>query len=231
MYPPARPPQSRSNPQSTHNAHAQQPYAAPHAQQANHGAAQWTPAPQFNPNQQLRARSGVPGVKSAYVRLLVFGVLLMLLGSSCEALGIGMAVSPNKPTDVATGWFFAAFALIVLILPAAILIGFGAKSKQRINRFHKLAGLAAASVRLPFSTIQTDLRMPLSDVRAFVLEALANGTLRGRLDIEEGIFISAAADTTIYQSTTRCNHCGANVTVFVVPGQTPTCAHCRSALR
>jgi hypothetical protein len=167
-----------------------------------------------------------PTVKSNHVLFIVLAIMFGLFGASCEAVAVGMMAAPGKEGDEDAGVFFAIFSLIIFIVPMVVFLILGVSRKRRFDRFQKLIGLAGASVRLPLAMISQDLGLSPTDTRTFVLEAVANGTLRGRLDVEQGVFVSATAEQGIVQASMQCKSCGGTATMHVVPGQRAQCPYC-----
>lgn len=163
-----------------------------------------------------------------YVALLVLGGLLAVLGGSCEAIGIGMAVAPSKGVAPGVGLFWMGFSVVVFVVPAGLMLFFGLRARTRVQRLEKLAALGAASVRLPIDLVATELHVAPAEARQLILDAVGDGLLRGRLDLEQGVFFSASAETTFQQGAVHCRRCGANATVVFVPGERPTCPYCQS---
>jgi hypothetical protein len=170
-----------------------------------------------------------PAVKSNHVFLFVLATLFGLFGASCELVGVGMIVAPNKDGDEGAGVFFAIFSLIIFLLPMAAFLLLAIKGKRRFDRFQKLIGLTAASIRLPLSMVSQDLALSPSDTRTLVLEAVASGVVRGRLDIEQDVFVSATAEQSIQQVAMKCRRCSGTATVHHVPGQQAQCPYCSAA--
>jgi hypothetical protein len=175
----------------------------------------WTPPP--------------PRVPSPHIKFYVFGALLATYWGSCEAVGIGMMVDPLEPEHVGSGAFFAIFSAVMLAV-AGLLFWLGRTRQRRVQRLRSLIALASSSVRIPFTALQISFDLPPAETRALVLEAVASGFVRGRLDVEQDAFVSSMADTAAQQVHVQCTHCGASQATYRITGQVSHCSHCRAPL-
>lgn len=170
----------------------------------------------------------LPRLPRTYVGLLAIGGIFAVLGGSCELLGIAAAISPARGQSSDGGLAVVAFATIVFVIPAAVLLGFGLHRRRRVLRLEKLDALAMVSARLPLDTVARELGFSVTEARALILEAVGQGLLRGRLDLEKGIFYSAEADASFPQQAFHCRRCGSTSQITVVPGQWPVCPYCHT---
>jgi hypothetical protein len=163
-----------------------------------------------------------------YVGLLVIGGILALLGGSCETLGVAMTVSPADDAAQRSGVFLIAFTAVVFVVPAAVCLTLGLRARKRIARLERLDALGLAAVRMPIDAVAADLGVSAAEARDLILDAVGQGILRGRLDLEQGVFFSAEADASFRQGAVHCRRCGANAQIVLVPGQAPTCPYCHT---
>jgi hypothetical protein len=214
----------------------------PHRFQQQHGRPMHGPqlyAP--NPNAWAagqsaysRATAGLTLVpqtpKSRHVVWLVFGFLFAVLALACEGVSVGMYVSPAKNAEPSSGIGVGVMGLFMFVAPAVLFLTLGYRALQRNRRFERLIALAASAVRLPMHSVATELGLPISDARSMLMEAIALGAVRGRMDLEDGVFISGNADERVQQTSKTCSRCGAQSQVVTAPGQAAICPHCRAAM-
>lgn len=163
-----------------------------------------------------------------HVGLLVIGGVFAVLGGSCETCGAVSVIAPARNNSVSAGLTVMLFAAIVFLLPAAVLLTIGFRTKKRIARLERLDALGQVSTRMRLDTVAADLGVTAAEARDLILDAVGRGILRGRLDLEQGVFYSAEADMSFPQSPFHCRRCGANTQIVLVPGQWPTCPYCHT---
>jgi hypothetical protein len=160
--------------------------------------------------------------------LWVMTGFLMFWSASCNATGCAMALDDNGPP---MGSVAMMFIFGVLIFAGGAAIGFSAWGKRKkTRRLMTLVGLMNASSQVPMQALEADLGLKGPAVRAFVLDAIAEGYVQGRLDLEHGTLLSAQVDATIQQVSAQCTHCGAQNIVHRRPGQAVACPQCRAPL-
>ncbi|HET6582165.1 MAG TPA: hypothetical protein VFG69_01935 [Nannocystaceae bacterium] len=156
---------------------------------------------------------------------LLPGILLLAFGATCNAIGIGLTVSP-KEGDPKAGIFWVVFSLAAMIVPGALLVISARRQAQRTARMQKIVALATASQRLPFAQLATDLGVTAVVAREMLLEAIGQRWIIGRLDLEEGVFVSGSTHGGVQQLTMTCRNCGGRSTVIVSAGSTSHCQYC-----
>lgn len=170
----------------------------------------------------------LPRLSRTYIGLLVIGGILAVFGGSCEVIGIAAAISPGKDSTAGAGLIIIGFATVAFVIPAALMIGYGLKRRKRVAQLEKLDALAAVSARLPLDTVAAELLVDTTKARELILDGVRQGLLRGRLDLEQGIFFSVEAETSFPQRPFHCRKCGSTTQMTVVPGQWPTCPYCHA---
>lgn len=170
------------------------------------------------------ARRAVPQGPSAAIWVLVG--FLVFWSTGCNLCAVGMAFD-----DLDAGPIIMMVVMGLPFLGGAIALGLWArKKKTRADRIGKLMGLMAASAQLPMHVLQADLQLDATQTRQFVLQALAEGYVQGRLDIEHGVLLSANVDDSFQQVSASCTQCGAGNVVHRRLGQAVPCRHCGAPL-
>ncbi len=167
------------------------------------------------------------------VRATVKITLAVVLGAlclPCSAVGVGMMVAPSKDGDANSGFVLLLMGLIIFGLPSAILFFFGLKARGYNKRLQHVSALGMASQRLPLQQIATDLGVSTTEARQLVIDAVSKGMLVGRIDLEQGVFISGATHQGVRQVSMRCHNCGAQSTVVVTAGSISNCQFCGARL-
>jgi hypothetical protein len=157
---------------------------------------------------------------------VVPGIVLLVLGATCNAVGVGITVSPDKEGDASAGIFWIVFSLVALIGPGVLLVLLGRRQAQRTARMQKIIALATASQRLPFAQLATDLNVTAAVARELLLEAIGQRWIIGRLDLEQGVFVSGSTHGGVQQLTMTCRNCGGRSTVIVSTASMSHCQYC-----
>lgn len=150
---------------------------------------------------------------------LVLGAILSFIGFSCSAIGIGMMAAPTKPTDPKSG-------LGVFGIPGLILLILGLRARRAQRLLDQVVAMGQASPRLPLQQIAQQLGVPLPRARELILEAIAAARLAGRIDFEQGVFISASVHGGVRQLSLKCPSCGGVSDVLVSAGEPSLCRFC-----
>jgi hypothetical protein len=156
----------------------------------------------------------------------VLGIVVIVFGVTCNAIGIGIAVEPKEGRDAGAGIFWIVFSLVAMILPGILLVLAGRKQALRIARLDKITALASASERLPFAQLAADLGVTQTAARDLLLAAIGERRIAGRLDLEHGVFLSANTHRGVQQLTMTCKGCGGRSTVVVTAHSTSHCQYC-----
>jgi hypothetical protein len=157
---------------------------------------------------------------------LIIGIVMGCLGLTCGSVGTGMVAYPDDAGQSEAGMFWLVFSLVALILPAVILVLLGLKARAANRRIEKLAAMANAASRLPLQQLAADLGVPQQEARALLFDAINHGYVAGRLDLEQGVFISGTAHAGVQQLNMHCRNCGATSTVIVSTGHPSLCKYC-----
>jgi len=165
----------------------------------------------------------LPAKKSSRATL---GILLIVLGLSCNAIGIGLTTHPKKDRDVGAGIFWMVFSIVAMVGPGALLVTLARREARRSERMAKIVALATASQRLPISVLADDLDLPSDQARALLLDAIAQGLVIGRLDLEQGVFVSGSTHGGVQEVQMTCRNCGAKSNVIVSVASPTLCPYC-----
>lgn len=123
------------------------------------------------------------------------------------------------------------FSSIALILPGVIFLVVALKRRAHANRLQELSALAASALRVPLDAFSAHLRVPAGEAQSMLLEAISAGLVRGRLDLEERVFIAASSDGNAERVSAVCPSCGARAEVLLAPGERGRCPYCSAPLR
>lgn len=148
------------------------------------------------------------------------------LGLTCGSIGTGMVAYPDDADQSEAGAFWLGFSIVALILPSIILLLLGLRARASNRRIEKLAAMANAASRLPLQQVAADLGVSQPEARELLYEAINHGYVAGRLDLEQGVFISGTAHAGVQQLDMHCRNCGATSTVIVSVGQPSLCKYC-----
>jgi hypothetical protein len=172
----------------------------------------------------------VAPMRSSVVVKIVLGGALTVLLLPCSALGVGMMVAPNQEGDQGVGLAVLIMSVIMFGIPATILLALGLKGRAYDRKLKQVVALGMASQRLPLQQVAADLGVEFDEARQLVLDAVHQGKLFGRLDIEHGVFISGAAHQGVQQLQMTCRNCGGSSMVVVTPGSMSACQFCGARL-
>lgn len=153
------------------------------------------------------------------------GAVLLVLGLSCDALGVSMTIAPKPDADPGSGPITVAIGLIALTVPGLWLMLSARRHARREARIDAIVALAKTCERVPLARLAEDLHISHKQTRALLLEAVARHRIEGRLDLEEGVFISASV--AVEMKTVTCRECGADASVLP---SAQACPYCGSAL-
>ncbi len=158
------------------------------------------------------------------------GLVFLFLCLPCDALGVGMMACPTKEGDPATGFGLLVAFSFIFGVPAAVLLYLGKKEKKRGRALDHITALASASARLPLQQVASDLGVTVADARRLLMDAIHEGRIAGRLDLEAGTFISGTAHAGIQKVSMRCRACGGQAEVVVGAGFSTPCPFCGAQL-
>ena len=157
---------------------------------------------------------------------IVLGAILSFLGFSCTAIGVGMMAAPNTPEDPKTGVAVSILGVGVFGVPGAVLLAVGLRARRSRRLLDQVVAMGQASTRLPLQQVGDQLGVPVPRARELILEAIAGGRLVGRMDYEQGVFISGSAHAGVRQLSLTCPSCGGVSEVIVTPGSPSACRFC-----
>jgi hypothetical protein len=157
---------------------------------------------------------------------IVPGILLIVFGATCNAIGVGLTVAPKEGRDASAGIFWMAFSIIAMVGPGILLVILGRKQARRTAQLEKIVALATASQRLPIDVLASDLGVKPKEARDLLLAAIGERRVIGRLDLEQGMFISGSTHGGVQQIAMLCKNCGARPNVIVSAASASLCPYC-----
>jgi hypothetical protein len=161
---------------------------------------------------------------------IVPGILLIVFGATCNAIGVGLTVAPKEGRDASAGIFWMAFSIIAMVGPGILLVVLGRKQARRAAQLEKIVALATASQRLPIDVLASDLGVKPKEARDLLLAAIGERRVIGRLDLEHGMFISGSTHGGVQQVAMTCRNCGARANVIVSAASATVCPYCNFRL-
>ena len=157
-----------------------------------------------------------------YRARLVFAWVLLACGAFLTAGSLGLWLERR---DMSAG-LVCMIVAIALLGPGAALLAGALATKARGLKLQRLSALGAAASRLPLGEIAADLEVPVTEARTLVLDAVSLGLLRGRMDLEAGVFLSSSAEGSVRPIDARCDACGATSTVVRIGTEPVRCPFC-----
>jgi hypothetical protein len=157
---------------------------------------------------------------------LVVGLVMAFMGLTCGSVGTGMVAYPDDAGQAEAGAFWLGFSIVALLIPSVILVVLGLRTRATGKRLERLAAMANAAARLPLDQVASDLGVTRDEARGLLFDAISQGRIAGRMDLEHGVFISGSAHTGVQQLSMHCRSCGATSTVIVSAGTTSLCQYC-----
>lgn len=161
---------------------------------------------------------------------LWFGGFLAVIGLFWTAVGTILTFVPPDGRGPDTGIVNLAFALILFLLPGALLWSSGYRRRAREERLRRVAALGAVAQRMPIAEVALQAGVDDGEARRLLFDAVSAGLLRGRIDVEAGVFLSSAADPSARTVESKCPKCGASSTVLAMAGDAAKCPFCGAAL-
>jgi hypothetical protein len=165
-------------------------------------------------------------MRGAVVVKIVVGAILAMLCLPCSALGLGMMVAPGDEGDAGTGVAILIMGIVIFGVPSGVFLALGLRGRGYDRRLARVAALGMASQRMPIQQLAADMQVDYEEARSLLLDAIAQGKLFGRLDLEQGVFISGNTHQGVQQLQMRCPSCGAQSMVIVSPGSQSNCQFC-----
>lgn len=158
---------------------------------------------------------------------------LPLIGIGVIGIAFG-ALAAVRALTGDTDWSVALNLLtnctVLGVLPGFVTLILGGWFGLRRRRMERLVALAETHARLPLSLLASELKITDDEARQLVLSGVERQHVRGRFDLEAGVFLSSVADAAPRQWAGMCPHCSAQVSVVLAPGQPGICSYCRGAL-
>lgn len=169
-------------------------------------------------------------MRGSVVFKLVVGSLFAVLLLPCGAVGAGMMIAPSKEGDANAGLLLLVMGLVIFGVPAVVLLMLGLRGRAYDKKLAHVVALGQASQRMPLQQLAADMQVEHDEARKLVLDAVSQGKLFGRLDIEHGVFISGVAHQGVRQIQMKCHACGGVSMVVVTPGSMSNCQFCGARL-
>ena len=170
------------------------------------------------------------GARSNAGCFTLLGVPALVLFLLAATVGVGMMLAPSRPGDRMAGGFVLAFGAVAFGLPAGWLLLSARRIRASADRRARLVGLVASRARIPLDELASLLGLSRANAHELLVECIATGQVRGRLDINEGVFLSASVDTGVREMARTCPSCGASTVVVAGPGQAGRCSFCGGAI-
>lgn len=174
--------------------------------------------------------SGAPRLPR-FTGKLWLGWILLVMGITWTCVGLVILAFPSEKAGRDAGVFNAVLGLVALMLPGLVLVAAARRDRTRVERVHRVAALASVASRLPFGQVAEDLGTDVGTARKVLFDAVSFGVLKGRIDLERGVFTSGQPD--VAPSGERdvvCAGCGARSSVVVLPGLPTACPFCGAGL-
>jgi hypothetical protein len=156
--------------------------------------------------------------------------VLTVLGAFWTVASIAFVSNPSDRVDTAAGAVNLAFALLLLLLPGLYLAVTGFRRRAHRERVERVAALGAVAARLPIAEVAAHTRVSEAEARGLLLDAVTAGVLRGRIDVEHGVFLSADADPSAGPREVACRRCGGSTTVVALAGAALACPFCGASI-
>lgn len=157
----------------------------------------------------------------------VVGIVLLVLGATCNAVGIELVVHPRKNDDPSAGIFWIVVSVVAMMLPGLLIVVAARRARRRAAQMDTIVALASAAQKISFSQLATDLGVTLARARELLLEAIGQRRIVGRLDLEQGAFVSGMVQGGgVQQLTMTCRGCGATSAVIVTAAAASLCPYC-----
>lgn len=164
-------------------------------------------------------------------------LLLALVGGCCLATGmLSMAggaigvVDPEPGRTSQDGLESLAAGFMACVMPSLVMLSVAGWSILRTRRMDRLVALAETHARLPLDMAAHELRTSRETVRSMLLDAVSKQYLRGRLDLDHGVFFSGDAELSGRQWAGHCRACSAPVSVTLARGEPGICPFCSAPL-
>lgn len=172
----------------------------------------------------------VVAMRGSVVFKIVLGAVAAMLCLPCSAIGVGMMVDPNPGDDASSGLVILIMSVVIFGIPAAVFLALGLRGRAYDKKLQHVAALGMASQRMPIQQLAAEMSIEFDEARQLVLDAVSQGKLFGRLDIEHGVFISGQAHQGVQQLQMTCRKCGATSMVVVTAGSMSACQFCGARL-
>lgn len=163
----------------------------------------------------------VRALRGRAARLVVAGIAGFVLASGA---GLASALEGGLPAVLlgATACGLAA--------AGAVLVRGGRARRLRAEQLRDLEGLALARARIPLDALARELGVGPDVARSLVREALGHLIIEGRLDLEDGVFVSAITETRVRERPLRCRVCGGSSVLVRARGMLAKCPYCDAPL-
>lgn len=171
-----------------------------------------------------------PQIAGPIVLLAIVGGCCLASGGASMAGGVLGIVDPQPPRTSQDGYESLGAGFVACVLPSLVMLSIAGWSILRTRRMDRLVALAETHARLPLDVAAHELRTSRETVRSMLLDAVSKQYLRGRLDLDHGVFFSGEAELSGRAWAGQCASCSAPVHVTLARGEVGICPFCRGAL-
>ena len=186
--------------------------------------------PDVSDNRSALSGDSLETLRRRNRRRMFWMIFFLVTLAPMGVIGVSMKLAPSTPQDAHAAASVIWLGVFCGDLPALYLLVRLVALGRRIGRLERFAALAQTSPRLPMTTVAEEFRMTAHGARELVLDAVATGAVAGRLELEQGLFLSAMADQRVREIAMHCPSCAANVKVTVAPGESASCPYCNAPL-
>lgn len=171
-----------------------------------------------------------PQVAGGLVLLSILASCWLTAGLMSIAGGAMNAVHPTPEHPLAQSLQGMIGAFVICVMPSVVLLGISAWSVWTTRRMDRLVALAETHARLPLDVAAQELGTSRETVRSMLLTAVSKQYVRGRLDLDHGVFFSGDAEVAARQWAGHCPSCSAPVSITLARGEAGICPFCRAPL-
>ncbi|MCY1068418.1 hypothetical protein OV090_26990 [Nannocystis sp. RBIL2] len=147
------------------------------------------------------------------------GIALLVLGGTCNAMGVNMLLAERRGWDTNGGTAWIVFGLGALMLPGLLLVLEAHGRRRNEARMDMIVAVANTIPRVSFAQLADELGVSRRRARKLLLAAVGRGRVRGRVDLEQEVFVSSSLSAGSFgppaqlPETMTCKGCGGESTV------------------
>ncbi|MDQ3038051.1 MAG: hypothetical protein M3Y87_37000 [Myxococcota bacterium] len=196
-------------------------------QQPARGGPQQIPPRRFDAAPPPKRR---PQIAGPIILLAIVGGCCLSTGALMMVAGVSDTVRPRPPRTAQDGLESVGVGFGFCVMPSLVMLSIAGWSMLRTRRMDRLVALAETHARLPLDVAAHELRTSRETVRSMLLDAVSKQYVRGRLDLDHGVFFSGDAELAGRQWAGQCGSCSAPVSVTLARGEPGICPFCRGPL-